>query len=195
MKTGKKFGMGILYVYITGPSGAGKTQFLQTLGGAENVAINAEMGIEFCQVAVDESLDLCLFCSIDAGRFDTLLQIPQRDLLGYILLVDSTDTESWSDARLMLANCRGYGMLPTVITANKQDLPGAHTPEQVGGWIGMASMMRVKGCTATELTSVREVFLQLLYGVSSEIDRLDSLISQIESMLANEPHSDQTLDS
>jgi len=182
--------MSVLYVYITGPSGAGKTQFLRTLCGEENIAVNEELGIEYYQVTVDESLELCLFCAINSTRFDSLLQIPQRDLLGYIVIVDSTNDQTWIDARLMLDTCRRYGMLPTVIAANKQDLPEAHTPEQVGGWIGMAPMMRVKGCVGTEPNSVREVFLQLLYAVSSEIDRLDALIEQIEAMLAEDAKSE-----
>jgi signal recognition particle receptor subunit beta len=176
--------MTLLYVYLTGPDGSGKTQLLASLGDEDGFLIDEEAGIEYRQFAVDETLELCVLCAQDASRFDQLLQIPQRDLLGYIVMVDSTDFDSWSMARVMLANCRGYALLPTIIAANKQDLPGASTPEQVGGWIGMESMMRVQGCVATNPPDARTVFLQLLYAVSNEIERLDVLIAQIEELAA-----------
>jgi signal recognition particle receptor subunit beta len=176
--------MTLLYVYVTGSDGSGKTRLLSSLGNKDDFSIDEGAGIEYRQFTVDETLELCVLCAQDASRFDQLLQIPQRDLLGYIVLVDSTDFDSWSMARIIMANCRGYALLPTIIAANKQDLPGAYTPEQVGGWMGMESMMRVQGCVATDPPSARNVFLQLLYAVSSEIERLDVLISQIEELTA-----------
>lgn len=182
--------MTVLYVYVTGPFGAGKTQFLQSLSGESDITIDESTGTESFQFTVDDTLQLCLFCSTDATRFDQLLQIAQRDLLGYIVMVDSSDFDSWSMARVMMANCRGYALLPTLIAANKQDIAGAHTPEQVGGWIGMDSMVQVYGGVATNPTSAREIFLQLLYMVKFEIDRLDALIEQIEKLTAQDESSE-----
>ncbi len=176
--------MSLLYVYVTGPDGSGKTQLLTSLGSPDTLLVDEEAGIEYRQFTVDETLELCVLCAKDASRFDQLLQVAQRDLLGYILMVDSTDFDSWSMARVMMANCRGYALLPTIIAANKQDLPGAYTPEQVGAWIGMESMMGVQGCVAADPPSARNVFLQLLYAVSHEIERLDELIAQIEELTA-----------
>ncbi len=123
--------------------------------------VDAENGIEYRQFAVDETLDLHVLTSI---RFapDRLLDIAQRDILGYIVMVDSADQESWSMARIMLAHLRGYVLAPTLIIANKQDLIGAATPEQVGAWIGMESMVYVTGCQANKPSSARR-FLQLLF--------------------------------
>jgi signal recognition particle receptor subunit beta len=128
-------------------------------------------------------LDVYLFCAVDPSRFDHLLEIPQRDLLGYIVMVDSAHPDTWGEARIMMANCRGYALLPTLIAANKQDLPGAAAPEQVGASIGMDNMTGVQPCIATDSQSARNVFLQLLYLVKREIDRLDALIAEIERMM------------
>lgn len=174
--------MSVLYVYVTGPDGSGKTQFLKSLAGGDGFVSDEEQGIEYYQVSVDETLTVSIFCSIDATRFDQLLQIPQRNLLGYIIMIDSADFDTWSLARIMMANCRGYALMPTVIAANKQDMPQAYTPEQVGGWIGMDNMVRVWGCSVVNPTSARELFLQLLYSIKMEIDRLDKLIEQIEQL-------------
>ena len=40
------------------------------------------------------------------------------------------------------------------------------------------------GCAAVDPPSARNVFLQLLYAVSSEIERLDALIAKIEELTA-----------
>lgn len=172
--------MTTLYVYIAGPEGSGKTTFLQSLGQPSGFVSDAARAIEYRQFIVDETLDLQVLTSIDSSRFDCLLEIAQRDILGYIVMVDSADQETWSMARIMLAHLRGYTLAPTLIVANKQDLLGAATPEQVGAWIGMESMVYVTGCQATKPSSVRNAFLQLLFSVRHEIERLDALIAEIE---------------
>jgi signal recognition particle receptor subunit beta len=177
--------MATLYVYVAGPDGAGKTQFLRSLGPSANFWTDAD-GVEYRRLTVDETLEIMVIGQADSTRFDKLLEIAQRDLLGYLLIVDSTAPETWSMARIMLANCRGYALMPTLIVANKQDLPNAATPENVGGWIGMEAMVYVAPCQATNSISARHAFLQLLYAVNNEIERLDALIKQIEEMLRSE---------
>jgi signal recognition particle receptor subunit beta len=176
--------MPTLYAFVTGPSGSGKSQLLYSLGDSEAWWQDEETGLEHRHVVVDDTLDVDLICAIDAARFDQLLQIPQRDLLGYIVMIDSTDPDTWHDARIMIANCRGYARLPMVIAANKQDLPGAYAPEQIGAWLGMETMMQVCGCNATDPQSARNVLLQLLYSVNQEFDRLDALIAELEKLSA-----------
>lgn len=178
--------MSTLYAFVTGPGGSGKSQFLYSLGDPESWWQDEEAGLEYRHVVVDDTLDVELICAIDASRFDQLLQIPQRDLLGYIVIVDSTDPDTWNEARVMIANCRGYARLPMVVTANKQDLPGAYSSEQLGAWLGMEPMMQVCGCNATNPQSARSVLLQLLYSVNQEFDRLDALIIELEKLSAQQ---------
>ena len=178
--------MTTLYVFVAGPNGSGKSRFLRSLGDPDGFWVDEQEGLEYRHLIVDSALDVNLFCSVDASRFDHLLQIPQRDLLGHIVFVDSTDPDTWSEARVMIANCRGYALLPTVIAANKQDLSGAYTAEQVGAWIGMGSMMKVLPCVATDQENARNLFLQLLYSVNNEIDRLDALTEQIVDQMQHD---------
>ncbi len=176
--------MATLYVFVTGPQDSGKSEFLRALGDPADWWEDEQEGLEFRHLVIDDTLEVYLFCAVDSARFDHLMEIPQRDLLGYIVLVDSTNPDSWGEARVIIANCRGYARLPMIIAANKQDVPGAYTAEQVGGSIGMDSMMQVCPCSAIDPASARNVFLQLLYTVQHEIDRLDTLILEIEQMMA-----------
>ncbi|HVO41352.1 MAG TPA: ADP-ribosylation factor-like protein [Aggregatilineales bacterium] len=177
--------MAKLYTFITGPNGAGKSEFLYSLGDEASWRYDETAGLEERHLVMDETLEVVLFAAVDGSRFDRLMQVPERDLLGYIVLVDSTAPETWDQARLMMLNSRGYALLPTVIAANKQDLPGAHPPEEVGAALGLESMVSVCECVATDPMTVRGVFLQLLYSVNAEIERLDALIAELERLAAS----------
>jgi uncharacterized protein len=174
--------MPTLYAFVTGPSSAGKSQFIYSLGDPDSWVQDETVGIQYRTLEVDESLDVVVFCSIEAARFDQLLDIPERDLLGYIVVVDSTDPDTWGEAQVMMKHCRGYALLPTVIAANKQDLPGARDAAEVGAWLGMDAMTSVQPCDSTDPELVRNVFLGLLYSVKSEIERLDALIAELEKL-------------
>jgi signal recognition particle receptor subunit beta len=170
-----------LYVYITGVDGAGKSTLLRTLGEP----VQQGDGLEYADFVIDNGLEVRVFCADDGQRFDHLLQVPTRDLLGYIVVVDSTDADSWSMARVMMANCRGHALLPTLIAANKQDLPHAADPSQLSAWFGGANATAVSGLVATDPQLARAVFLELLMMVKSEMDQLDALIEKIEAMIQN----------
>jgi signal recognition particle receptor subunit beta len=175
--------MTTLYTFITGPNGSGKSQFLHSLGDPSE--IESDAGLEQRRLVIDPSLEVVLFCAADATRFDSLLSLSSRDLLGYIVMVDSTDPDTWIAAQLMMTNCRGYALLPTVIAANKQDLDGAHSVEEVSQALGMESMVSAAPCIATDPASARNVFLHLLYSVTNEIERLDALIAELERLAAS----------
>lgn len=175
-----------LYIFITGPQGAGKSSLLASLGGDDDFFIDHELGIEYRLFDIDDSLQLCVIAPVDGSRFESLMEIDPRDLLGYILVVDSTDPDSWSLAQMMLKTCRGYALLPTLVAANKQDSPRAHKPERLGEAVGMDSMMQILGLVAVQRPSARELFLKLLYTVEHEMEMLDILIARIEDLLGSQ---------
>jgi signal recognition particle receptor subunit beta len=174
--------MSTLYAFVTGPSGAGKTTFLQSLGDLGGFWVDNDAGIECRQITVDDSLDVLMFCASDAQRFDQLMEISERDLLGYILLVDSTDANTWEQAKQMYDTCHSYAMLPMVIGANKQDKKGAASPDSVLDAIGGNAMTSTDGVVATNSESAANLFLQLLYTVNQEIERLDDLIAELQKL-------------
>jgi signal recognition particle receptor subunit beta len=173
--------MTTLYTFVTGPSGAGKTTFLQMLGGSDGYWVDDAAGLEYCQLSVDESLDVLLFAALEAGRFDPLLEIAERDLLGYIVMVDGADPATWNEAALMVANCRSYALMPMVIAVNKQ----AGNPNEVAVKVGgLDAMTHIYDSEVDDPEGARNLFLQLLYSVDREIERLDALIAELERLSA-----------
>jgi len=174
--------MSTLYAFVTGPSSAGKTTFLQSLGDPDSFWVDDDAAIECRRITVDESLEVLMFSPIDAQRFDQLMEISERDLLGYILLVDSTAPNTWEQAKYMFDNCHGYALLPMVVGANKQDKKGAASADDVLGAIGSNAMTSAEGVVATNSESAANLFLQLLYTVNQEIERLDDLIAELQKL-------------
>jgi signal recognition particle receptor subunit beta len=174
--------MSTLYTFVIGPTGAGKTTLLESLGDTANYWIDESNNIECRQIMVDDTLDVLLFASLDPTKIDVLLSVSERDLLGYIVVANSTAPETWPYTAKLLADCRSYALLPTVIAANKQDQKGAASPDEVAAAIGVDTMTSAKGVVATNPDSARTIFLQLLYSVRQEIERLDALIAELEQM-------------
>ena len=63
-------------------------------------------------------------------RFDPILKTLGGEALGVIVVVDSTNPESFPRAKDMLEKTTKFG-LPYVIAANKQDLPNALSPDEI----------------------------------------------------------------
>jgi len=87
--------------------------------------------------------------------------------LGVILVVDSTKPETFPRALEMLRKAKVYG-LPLVVFANKQDLPGALSPEEVRERMHLPPEIPVIGTVATEkknLIKGVETLLSLIFGI------------------------------
>lgn len=124
----------LLYVpkiLVTGPYNAGKSSVVHALS-TKAVSID-RLGTT---IALDhghvewKGLTAELFGTPGQERFDFCLKILARDTFGVILVIDSTDPSSFPRAHSMIDKIGAYG-LPTVVMANKQDLPNALPVEKI----------------------------------------------------------------
>ena len=129
-----------LNVIILGLDNAGKTSLLETMKGIfkkmngipldripPTIGLNiGKMDVNHCQ---------CLFWDLGG-------QVRMRDIWckyyaeahGMVFVVDSADRSRWDEARLAFENVRNHDELrgiPILLIANKQDLPGAASPEEI----------------------------------------------------------------
>src|SRR5436309_12630373 len=123
---------------ITGPFAAGKTQFIQSISEIEVVATERRItdetarvktettvAMDFGRITIDEDLVLYLFGTPGQKRFDFMWEILSEGMLGFIVLVDSTRSETFREAKSILETFRAYAPSPYVVAANKQDMPDA----------------------------------------------------------------------
>ncbi|MBA3532551.1 MAG: ATP/GTP-binding protein [Ardenticatenales bacterium] len=163
---------------ITGPFSAGKTEFIQSISEIDvvsterkisdytrTVKANTTVAMDFGRITVDEDLVLYLFGTPGQKRFDFMWEILAEGMLGFVVMVDSTKSETFREAQEIIQIFQGYSNTPFVIAANKQDLSDAWTPEDLRIVLGLHPEIKVLPCVATDKESVKQVLLELLYSI------------------------------
>ena len=128
-------------IVVTGPVGAGKTTFINTISEVQTVATEAAIsgradeaalagpglegkdtttvGIDFGQLSLPGGLELYLFGTPGQERFSFMWDIVSQGMLGVIVLVDCARPETHETACNMLDYFRAKGNVPAIIAANK----------------------------------------------------------------------------
>jgi hypothetical protein len=163
---------------ITGPFSAGKTEFIQSISEIDVVSTerkisdytrtvkeNTTVAMDFGRITIDEELILYLFGTPGQKRFDFMWEILSEGMLGFVVMVDATLSETFREAQEIIQIFRSYSNTPFVIAANKQDLPDAWAPEDLRYVLGLHPDIKVLECIATDKESVKHVLLELLYSI------------------------------
>lgn len=121
---------------VTGPYNAGKTSFMHSLA-TKSVSVDRKAVEKFpTTVALDighvdyKTFSADIFGTPGQERFDMLLRPLGEEAVGVFVVIDSTDPKTFSRAKEMVQKCY-VESLPKVIVANKQNLDGALSPEEI----------------------------------------------------------------
>lgn len=118
-------------ILVTGPFDAGKSEFVHALS---NRAISVDRfgtTIALDHGHVDyKGFSADIFGTPGQERFDPIIKLLSGESMGVFLIVDSTNPTDFVRAKQMLEITMSYG-LPYVLVANKQDLPGALSPDEI----------------------------------------------------------------
>jgi small GTP-binding protein len=168
---------------VTGPFNAGKTEFIQTVSEIDVVATERKItseaerikeattvAMDFGRITVDDELVLYLFGTPGQKRFDFMWEILSEGMLGFIVMVDSTRPETFREARSILETFRAYAPTPYVVAANKQDLDDAWDIDDMRIALRLDSKIDLLPCVSVKKDSVKEVLLQLLTNILTEIE-------------------------
>ncbi len=124
-------------VLVTGSFHSGKTSFIHSVSTRAvsvdrlGTTVSLDHGyVESGGIAVD------LFGTPGQERFEFMLDILNKEAFGIILIVDSSDPESFVRGSEMLKHVLKYG-IPFVVAANKQDMSGALNPEEIRKKLGL----------------------------------------------------------
>jgi small GTP-binding protein len=168
---------------ITGPFNSGKTAFVRSISeidvvstersissDAEKVKETTTVAMDFGRITVDDDLVLYLFGTPGQRRFDFMWEILSEGMLGFVVLVDSSRSETFREAKSILETFRAYAPTPYVVAANKQDLPDAWTIEDLRIALRLEAGVKMLPCVASDKESVKNILLELLYGILEEMD-------------------------
>jgi hypothetical protein len=166
--------MKALKIVVTGPFNAGKTEFVRTISEIEVVATERKItnplvaikeettvAMDFGRITLGDKL-LHLFGTPGQTRFDFMWEVLSKGMQGFIVLADSTTPKSLDEVERMLKLFQQYAAAPHLVVANKQDLEGALSPEEIQKALRTE---KVLPCVATDKASVEKVLLELMQAV------------------------------
>jgi len=133
-------------ILVTGPYHAGKSSTIHALSEKAVSVDRLGTTVALDHGYIEKKGMVCdIFGTPGQERFDWILTILAKDIWGAILVVDSTEPESFPRAIEMLEKIKGFD-IPFVVFANKQDLPDALKPEEIKKKL---SLPEVVGTSAT----------------------------------------------
>ena len=162
-------------VVVTGPFNSGKTQFIRTVSEIdvvstekkvtlpEHAAIKGEttVAMDFGRVTLGDR-KIYLFGTPGQQQFDFMWEVLTENMLGFIVVVDSTDHKRFKEAREIIKFFKDILEEPFVVAANKQDLPGALSVKELSKELGLDDTSMILGCSATDKKRSLEVLNTLL---------------------------------
>jgi hypothetical protein len=171
-----KSGVEALKLLVTGPYSAGKSTVVSNLSRkAANIeAFGTTVGLDFGRKYDEVNvLDLHIFGTPGHKRFSFLQEILAQGSAGVLLVVDSTNPETFSLARDILYRVKREISedAPIVILANKQDLEGALSPEEVSKQLNIGVDVPVVGTVATQNQGLREALQLILKQISKKSEK------------------------
>ncbi len=156
---------------VSGPVGAGKTTFIQSLSEIPVVETDEwaseEIGKEKTTVALDyglltlDGVSIHLFGTPGQDRFDFVWDILVERALGFILLVAGDRPRDFPQARYILEYLTSRHPVPFVVGVTRQDLEHVWRPEEVADYFGLP-WQHVVGINATSPTSATLALIRVL---------------------------------
>lgn len=166
-----------LKLVVSGPVGAGKTTFIQSLSEIPVVETDElateTIGKERTTVALDfgilqlDGVPIYLFGTPGQERFDFMWDVLVEGALGLVLLVAGDGPGDFPKARHILEYLTSRHPVPFVVGVTRQDLPRAWSPEEVADYFGLPPE-QVVGLNATSPTSAVIALIRMLELVTGE---------------------------
>ncbi len=145
-------------ILVSGPFNAGKSSFVHALS-TRAVSVD-RLGTT---VALDhghvehKGISADIFGTPGQERFDPIIKLLGGEALGVFLVLDSTRPEDFPRAKKILELTASFG-LPYLVVANKQDLEGAMTPEEIRERMKLPPHVPIMPAVCTEKKGVTEAF-------------------------------------
>ena len=160
-------------VLVTGPFNAGKTEFIRTVSdipivctdrsttdALSHVKAQTTVAMDYGQVRLEQAI-FHLFGTPGQLRFDFMWDILSREMQALVVLVDSSDRDSFVQAKRMIRSLRRKSKAPCLVVANKQDGRRPLSAEAIKEVLGLEESTRVVPCVASDRASVCKVLREL----------------------------------
>lgn len=165
-------------VVVTGPFNAGKTTFIKSV--SEITVLSTErtvsdtsgetagettVAMDFGRITISDDVVLYLFGTPGQERFSFMWEQLSEGMLGFVVLVDATSTDSVSDAKTMIDFFSEMADVPFVVAANKVLPDEQETLQYVRQALGIDQSVPLFACDARDRESVKSILLGLMHQI------------------------------
>lgn len=160
-----------LKLVVSGPVGAGKTTFVQTLSETAVVATEAEatedIGKTLTTVAFDfgtlslDGQELHIYGTPGQDRFNFMWDVLCDGALGLVMLVAGDRPQDFMHARNILEYITSRFPIPFVVGVTRQDLDRVWKPADIAAFFGLP-LSQVVGLNATNPADGANLLIRLL---------------------------------
>ncbi|MCK4928797.1 MAG: GTP-binding protein [Methanosarcinales archaeon] len=145
-------------ILVTGPFNAGKSSLIHSLSTRAVSVDRLGTTIALDHGHIDhQGFSADIFGTPGQERFDPIIKMISGEAMGIFLVVDSTLPKDFVRAKQMLDITKGYG-LPYIIVANKQDLPGALSVDEIRRHFNIPEDVPIIPTIATSKEGIFEAF-------------------------------------
>jgi signal recognition particle receptor subunit beta len=170
--------MEVMRLVVTGPVGAGKSTFIQTISEIEVVNTdrgatdetaqlkqNTTVALDFGRLQFNPEMVLHLYGTPGQTRFDFMWDLLIRKTHAYIMLVPSHRPAEFQQARRMMSFMRQRTIAPMVLGLTHGDCEGAWSADSVVGALGLSHRQNppaIVDVNANDQRSVAQAVIALL---------------------------------
>ena len=165
-------------VVVTGPFNAGKTTFIKAVSEITVLSterqvsdVGGEAGSEttvamdFGRITVSDDVVLYLFGTPGQARFSFMWETLAEGMLGFVVLVDTAEPQSFADAKEMIQFFTEMSDVPFVVAANKVSAEDTETIRQLRSELALSDRVPLLPVDARDKDSVKAALLGLLYEI------------------------------
>ncbi|MBW3658810.1 MAG: ATP/GTP-binding protein [Actinobacteria bacterium] len=169
-------------VVVTGPFGAGKTTFIQTISeitvlsterqvtdNTRAVKGHTTVAMDFGRITVGGNLALYLFGTPGQERFDFMWEILAEGMLGFVLMVDHQREESLAEAKRILEFFTDIADVPFIVAVNKADGDRESAERAARSKLDIPEGVTVVALDARDRDDVKRGLVSLLYAVLQQL--------------------------
>ncbi len=169
-------------VVVTGPFGAGKTTFIQTISEitvlsterqvsdhTRSVKGHTTVAMDFGRITVDGNLALYLFGTPGQERFDFMWEILAEGMLGFVLMVDHDREESLAEAARIMEFFTDIADVPFIVVVNKSGDDRAAAETSARKALSIPEDVPVVALDARDRDDVKRGLVSLLYAVLQQL--------------------------
>jgi signal recognition particle receptor subunit beta len=175
-----------LKIVITGPFSAGKTTLIETISeiaivdtekdvtdDSRGIKSHTTVAMDFGRITFEDGASLFLFGTPGQRRFQVMWEVLAEGMIGFIVLVNGSDSRSGEEARHILRTFHEYADVPYVVGVTHLDR--AHEPQiqvldRIRRQLLVPDDIQLIPSDVRDREDVKQLILATLHGVMKRLD-------------------------